>query len=247
MRDVRVYLPPSYDQSIESFPVLIMLDGQLAWTGGFDVGETLDELTSEGAVPPHVIVAIPASSIRAYELTPWNPSHCQRNDAECSRRMHDVTVYSMRDYIFKDVLPRVAKSVRIERGREHTTLFGFSLGGLAAVYMMMHASSEVGRFVISSPSVWWQRMVVVDDALLYHGVMPERVSVDVGANESPDAVGSAVMVREVASLSRALRERGLVDGHSYRQQVYEDSAHTARAVGVRLRDSLRFVLARDER
>lgn len=244
-RDVRVHLPANYDRETERYPILLVLDGQNAWDGGFDLGKSFDAFALAGSIDDHVIIAIPSSSEdRVRELTPWDPAHCPRNDDACSEQHHDITSQSTLRFIFDDVLPLVGRHARILTDREHVSLLGFSYGGLAAVYMMMHAQDRISRFVVCSPSVWWQHRVALDDLNRYRGRMPDRVAIHVGEHESEDSHNAALLVEEVTALSDALTRRGMVADQNLMFTVSPTGAHNVHDVGLRIGPSILFVLRR---
>jgi predicted alpha/beta superfamily hydrolase len=74
-RDVYVYLPPGYDQSGRSYPVLYMQDGQNLFDAAamgqeWQVDETAEELIPSGSIEPIIVVGIGNTGDRIDEYTP---------------------------------------------------------------------------------------------------------------------------------------------------------------------------------
>ncbi|MEL6866829.1 MAG: alpha/beta hydrolase family protein [Bacteroidota bacterium] len=118
-----VYLPPGYDQSTRSYPVVYLLHGysddESAWIQFGEVQLTADQAIAERAIPPMIIVMPDA------KLT-WYLNN------------HDSTVL-YEDMFIKELLPSVEKAYRIRGEKEFRGICGLSMGGYGAlIYAMKH-------------------------------------------------------------------------------------------------------------
>jgi len=197
---VLVHLPPRYDAARrEPYPVLLLHDGQnlAAWRSGalggsWHADETLDRLVTAGRIPPIVMVGIDhAGEDRVGEFTPTSESHAGAG------RAREYT-----DWIVGDLLPALAADLHVRTDFDGLALGGSSLGGLATLWIAATCPERFGRLVVMSPSVWWDRRVILRhlrDAPLNPAA---RIWVDAGRKEG------RMVVRDARALRDLLRQQG---------------------------------------
>lgn len=149
-RTVRIYLPPNYDSSEESYPVLYMLDGQnlfdqfTAFAGEWEVDETLDRLHETFGFDLIVVGIDNGGGNRIGEYTPWShPTHGGG----------DGGLFT--DFIIESLKPFVDSNYRVKSGKENTGIMGSSLGGLLAHYAGLRNPEVFGKVGVFSPSFWY--------------------------------------------------------------------------------------------
>ena len=143
-KELRVYLPPSYDaQPQRRYPVVYYLHG---WTGNernwVEVGR-LDSIADSvmRAGVPEMIIAMPDGDDSWY--TTWNTLE---NAAACRRdtvRTEPASSYCVSwphydDYIVNNVVSHVDRKYRTKADREHRGIAGLSMGGYGAVTLAMN-------------------------------------------------------------------------------------------------------------
>ncbi|HSP11712.1 MAG TPA: alpha/beta hydrolase-fold protein [Salegentibacter sp.] len=146
IKTIRIYLPASYEMSEKRYPVIYMHDAQnlfdkeTAFAGEWEVDESLD--ASEKEV---IIVGIDhGDDKRIDELTPFpNEKYGGGNG--------DAYV----NYIVKNLKPYIDKNFRSKPQREHTGIFGSSLGGLISFYGAIKHPETFGKVGVFSPSFWF--------------------------------------------------------------------------------------------
>ena len=72
---------------------------------------------------------------------------------------------------------------------DDATLFGVSFGGLFATYALLEAPDTFQRYVIGSPSLWWDDRVVFEYEKRYaaeHDDLAARVFIGAGGNETAE-------------------------------------------------------------
>lgn len=114
-----VYLPPSYDDSDERYPVLYFLHGMFGDERKWEnrgCAEILDELIDEGEVPPMIVVA--PSGERSCFWVNWKSGG---NDWE--------------DFVARDLVAEVDRRFRTLADREHRGISGDSMGGYGALHI----------------------------------------------------------------------------------------------------------------
>jgi len=148
-RRIWIYLPPDYDSSELSYPVIYMHDGQnlfdqlTSFAGEWEVDETLNELVDDGYKVPIVVGLDNGGEYRIDELTPWNnPSYGGGQGDEYMQ------------FIVETLKPFVDDNYRTLAERENTAIIGSSLGGLISFYGALsypEVFSKSGQF---SPAYW---------------------------------------------------------------------------------------------
>jgi len=153
-RRIWLYLPPNYDSTTESFPVLYMHDGQnlfdaaTSFAGEWEVDETLNEMYEEGKPVPIVVGIDNGGGDRIDEYTPWPNSQYGGGDGN---------LYAQ--FIVETLKPYIDEHYRTKPEREHTGVMGSSLGGLISHYIGMKYQDVFGKAGVFSPSYWFNDSV----------------------------------------------------------------------------------------
>lgn len=66
----------------------------------------------------------------------------------------------MNAFLTKELLPWIQAKYRAHKEAKHTTIAGFSLGGLAAFYAALQNPHIFGNVLSMSGSVHWKKMVM---------------------------------------------------------------------------------------
>ncbi len=124
-RNFAIYLPPDYDTSQRSYPVLYLLHGagddQTGWVQFGEVLHIADKAISEGKITPMIIVMPDAFTNR---LGYFNDI---RGD------------WDYEDYFFKELMPYVEQSYRIKSEKRYRAIAGLSMGGGGSfIYALRH-------------------------------------------------------------------------------------------------------------
>lgn len=154
IRRIWLYLPPDYETSGLSYPVLYMHDGQnlfdaaTSFVGEWEVDETLNELYQQGLQVP-IVVGIEHGGVeRINELTPW--PHIVNGGGDGDLYM---------EFIVETLKPYIDQNYRTLPEREHTGIMGSSLGGLISHYGALKYQDVFSKAGIYSPSYWYSDSV----------------------------------------------------------------------------------------
>ena len=149
-RRIWIYLPPDYENTSISYPVLYMHDGQnlfdaqTSFLGEWEIDETLNELFSASTAVPIVVGIDNGGSYRMNEYTPWvNPEYGGG----------DGSLYL--DFLVETLKPFIDDSYRTLPDRNNTAIMGSSLGGLISHYGTLKFQDVFSMAGIFSPSYWW--------------------------------------------------------------------------------------------
>lgn len=146
LKTIRVYLPPCYGQSEKRYPVIYMHDAQnlfdakTAFAGEWEIDESLD-----GLEPEVIVVGIDhGGEKRVEELTPFPNEKYGGGNGE-----------AYVNYIINSLKPYIDENFRSKPQREHTAVFGSSLGGLISFYAALKHPETFGKAGVFSPSFWF--------------------------------------------------------------------------------------------
>jgi predicted alpha/beta superfamily hydrolase len=233
-RDITVYLPPGYDADApERFPVLYLHDGQnlfdpqSAFKKGehWRVAETATRLIDAGELPRLIIVGINNSGAgRLYEYT---PSHDRR------RGGGGADAYA--HLVIDELKPFIDAQYRTTPHAANTGIGGSSLGGLVSLYVALKHPEVFGRAAVLSPSVWWDRRVILRHVRDAQPKPPMRIWLDIGTREGQ------YHVENTRLLKAGLVRNGWVEGVDLHYEEVPGGTHSEGAWAERFGRVLRFL------
>ncbi len=123
-RKYAVYLPPCYETSKRSYPVLYLLHGagddQTGWVQFGEVRHITDKAIADGYATPMIIVMPDASEGRLGYT-------------------NDVTgEWRYEDFFFQEFMPYVEKTYRIKAEKRYRAVAGLSMGGEGSFIFALH-------------------------------------------------------------------------------------------------------------
>jgi len=235
MRQVWVYLPPSYATSARRFPVVYFQDGQnvfdahTAFAGvEWRADETLEELAAIGTEA--IAVAIANTPDRIDEYSPVTNSRHAGGRAS-----------AYLEFLVEELKPRIDAALRTQPDRDHTAIVGSSLGGLLALYAGVAAAARFGRVGALSPALDWG---AYDIGYRYGASqqLPSRIWIDMGTAEAHTTSAAAQAVADLHRFAGVLRERGFTDDDSLHCEEVDGARHDEAAWAARLPRVLAFLL-----
>ena len=123
-RKFAIYLPPGYDSSTRSYPVLYLLHGggddQTGWIQFGEVLHIADQAIKEGKATAMIIVMPDASAVKRGFF----------NDISGN--------WNYEDFFFKEFIPYVEKAYRIKGEKRYRAVSGLSSGGGASFMYALH-------------------------------------------------------------------------------------------------------------
>jgi predicted alpha/beta superfamily hydrolase len=224
-RDVVVYLPPGYDADDKPCPVLYMHDGQnlfdpeTAHVRGqhWRMGETADALIAAGTVPPLIVVGVAnTGAARIHEYTPTRDA-----------RLGGGLAHDYGRFLVEELKPFIDTNYRTRTEPECTGLGGSSLGGLVTLHIGLSRPDVFGALAVMSPSVWWDRRVILRTVRAARPKPALRLWVDMGTAEGRRALDDARL------LKAALVGSGWVLGRDLHYAEYEGGTHSEQAWAAR--------------
>lgn len=170
---------PEISPTSEKLPVIFINDGQ--WllgskNSGLNIFELVSSLISEKRINPVIVVGIHSKTDRSSMFIPYEDEWVKQNWGSYTPNADGYT-----NDIIKIIIPFVEKNYHAKPDRQSRAIFGFSLGGLHALWAVLNYQSEFGMAAGSSPSLW-----VGNDALMYapnNIQYPVKIWFDMGTAE----------------------------------------------------------------
>jgi enterochelin esterase-like enzyme len=133
-RNYAVYLPPGYDETDQSYPVLYLLHGSgddhTGWVQFGQVQHIADKAIAEGKAAPMIIVMPDANTqVKGYFNQPDGS-------------------FNYEDFFFRELIPHIEKTYRVRSDRRYRAVSGLSMGGGGTIYYALH-HPEV--FAVAAP------------------------------------------------------------------------------------------------
>ncbi|MDR2681071.1 MAG: esterase family protein, partial [Tannerella sp.] len=123
-RKYSIYLPPGYNETDRSYPVLYLLHGagddHTGWVQFGQVQHIADKAIAEGPAGPMIIVM---------------------PDANTGRRgyFNDIKGdFNYEDFFFKELIPHIEKTYRVRSERRYRAVSGLSMGGGGTIFYALH-------------------------------------------------------------------------------------------------------------
>lgn len=225
-RQLFVYLPPDYlTNEAKRYPVLYLFDGANSFVI-WEVDETARLLIEAQLIEPLIIVGVEHGGTwedRTDEYTPTRFSGKGGKGEETGRML------------VEEVKPFIDREYRTLPDAAHTGLGGASLGGIMAMHLGLRYPQTFGKLAVMSPSVWWDRGVILRSVKSLTAKPEQRIWLDVGSEEG------AGMDKNARRLRDALTEKGwALDSDLY---YFEDkrARHEDIAWALRMNKVLRFL------
>jgi len=199
-REYRIFLSiPQEPSPKNGYPVLYVLDGNAVF------GSMAEAMCLQGRKPhgiePQVIVGIGydaevpiVTDERFYDYTEAAKTSelPERPDGSAWPKTGGIEAFIA--FIEEDLKPAVEALCPIDRRRQG--LFGHSLGGYFALYMLFTRPEAFQSYIAASPSIWWKehslhKRWAAFEQRLQKGEIDAKLLIAIGAEEKPNMVADA--------------------------------------------------------
>jgi predicted alpha/beta superfamily hydrolase len=246
-REVRIWLPPSYEDGEARYPVIYFHDGQNVFRPGGPFGcwfaeDAAAEEMKAGRMREAIIVAVPNNEAdggraRMTEYQPpadVNPRDPSRGKGICDR-------YA--EFLVGRVKPAIDAKYRTLPDRENTAVAGSSMGGLVSLWLGLNTDT-FGAVGVFSPAFWTSPNFTkaVMEGTKKDGL---RIYMDMGTREKGNLTGD--YWNDALSVREALLRQGYVEGEDFLWNPGEGDEHNEKAWAKRLPVALRFLLPEKDR
>jgi predicted alpha/beta superfamily hydrolase len=246
---VYVSLPASYRQGDRRYPVLYVPDleeGFLLVRGANDL-MGLASVLKNFILEEFILVGVPLKSEnvqewarkRTFDLTPTEDEAADKYWSNIlGGEVHSGGAPLFLRTLKEELIPYIEVKYRVTLDRG---LAGYSFGGLFAAYVLFNDGSTFSRYLIGSPSLWWDKGTILKteaDFAKSSKALHGRVFLSVGADEGEDMVGP-FKILTTATTSHAYPDLR-VETH-----IFESTDHFSGMPGALTR-GLRFLYARPQ-
>jgi len=150
-RKIWLYLPPDYNTSTKTYPVLYMADGQnlfdnaTSFSGEWQVDETLNTLFNAGDYGAIVVGVDNGGGARLDEYSPWyNAQYNEGGDGD------DYMLF-----VAETLKPYIDANFRTKPQPQFNALIGSSMGALISVYGACAFPDKFEKVGVFSPAFWF--------------------------------------------------------------------------------------------
>lgn len=234
-QDYHVYvaLPPTYAESKDrKYPVLYVPDHEDIFLGAKAAYGTLDlarSLSMGRKLEEFIIVGVPLQVADpldwARKRTPdLTPTQDKAFESQLSKQMKGVVqsggAAQFLRALKEELIPFIESRYRVTQDRG---LAGYSLGGLFTTWVWMSGDVTFSRFLIGSPSLWWDKEAILkfDPERKLKG----RVFLSMGGAES-----KATMLEPFQRLVATLKDRKDPD-LQWESVIFDGTDHLTGIVG----------------
>ncbi|MFL0352341.1 alpha/beta hydrolase [Xanthomarina sp. GH4-25] len=153
-RVINVWLPPTYKNGNDSFPVLYMPDGGIKEDFPH-IANTLAKLIEEKSIPPYILVGI-ENTERGRDLTGVSENiedekYCPLTDG----------AKNFRGFITEELTNEINNNYRTT---DKKGIIGESLAGLFVMETFMLEPKSFDFYIAMDPSLWWNSFNLVKEA-----------------------------------------------------------------------------------
>ncbi|MFY9242339.1 MAG: alpha/beta hydrolase-fold protein [Polaribacter sp.] len=208
-----LYLPPNYNDSEDSYPVIYMHDAQnlfddaTSYAGEWQIDETLNELYKTTGKSFIVVGVENGGEKRIEEYTPWK--HEKYGGGKGA-------IYI--NFLVNELKPFIDKTYRTKTAAEHTAIIGSSLGGLISFYGGLKNPEVFGKVGALSTSFWFSDKVN-DFAKENGNQQNSKIYFLVGEKEGD------TMVPDTENMAKLLVDSGFPD-KNIKTKIVADGIHS---------------------
>lgn len=203
-REYRIYVnfPANYGEGANAYPVIYLTDGN----GNFPLARSIyGELVRENRMPAALLIGIGyptddgqiISDLRQRDFAPSYFSDYQNPQNNLPSGTSGAAAFFQ--FIWNELKPEIDSRYRTLTG--DNTLIGHSMGGMFGLYVLFQAQGSFNRYLISSPSIWWDNNTVLGDEVTYaagHADLPVRVFMGAGSDETEIATAMQDLAKAVS-------------------------------------------------
>jgi predicted alpha/beta superfamily hydrolase len=225
-RDYRIYIyfPWSYfnNENI-NYPVLYLLDARggfftvVAFLGGMNMAKELPQMMIVGIDYP-TDSGLEWAARRVWDYTPTSvPGMDSYHSKEYGKEVKSGGASQFLTFIRKELIPLIESNFRTNSDK---TFMGFSYGGLFGMYTLFTAPETFDRYLIGSPSLWWDQSVIFEYEGKYYS----------NKKELPASVFISSGELEYRNRNNVKRMVDTLKGRSYRDlklstHIFENETH----------------------
>ncbi|WP_299109703.1 TIM-barrel domain-containing protein [uncultured Tenacibaculum sp.] len=219
-RTVRLYLPPNYNASKKSYPVVYMHDAQnlfdkkTSFSGEWEVDETLNKLFKDKNLELIVVGIDNGGKKRLDEYSPWTNNKYGGGEGD-----------AYLDFVVKKLKPYIDKNYRTIQDKSNTGIIGSSMGGLISHYAALKYPKVFGKVGVFSPAFWFTPEV--KEYSQTHGKLKDtKMYFLAGAKEGNNVAFNEISqtAQDMNAMVKTLKEEGF-NSENIKSKVVPEGKH----------------------
>jgi uncharacterized protein len=231
-----ISLPAGYENANKAYPVFYIVDANAAFysateiiRGGSPMELELPEMIVVGIGYPQEVLDH-FDEIRFRDLTPSEAGPDVREESErfgMAFSMGSGGAGKLLGFIRQELIPMIDAEYRTKP--EKRALWGDSLGGLFALFVLFEHPETFRYYVIGSPYFYWDHGVILQFEEAYsknHTDLPAVVFMAVGSKEEEGSLYQFSMIRHFYEMGGAIRSRKY-PGLDLTTQIFEGETHSS--------------------
>lgn len=247
-----VAFPHDYATSDKTYPLVVVLDangffGMVTETvRAMQIAKELPDILIVGIGYPNLADIREVMDIRIRDLTPTADEAWVGGFLEQMSAFIDVPYTNHGSggadkflaFIREELMPFLETTYRVDSADK--TLLGDSLSGLFALYTLFHQPDSFDRYIIGSPSVFWDNKIVNIYEAEYAAAqtsLPAKVFMSTGSLEGDEPIA------DILALAETMQSRDY-KGLDLTTHVFEDETHVSVAPATFSR-GLRIVFSKE--
>lgn len=220
-----VSLPRHYADTDKAYPVIFVLDADYAFALAHNI---IEHLVDRRNLPEMMVVGIAyagASQVlpvyRHNRTRDYTPTPTLDGGYGPEFQKFSGGGEQFRRFIVTELIPFIAAQYRVKP--DDLTLVGHSYGGLFATYLLLTNPEAFQRYIIVSPSYWYDHRVIFTfeaQAATVRQRLPARVFLAVGSQENP------IMAQDLEQFAAVLTSRQY-QGLQMSSRIFPDENHNS--------------------
>ncbi len=202
-------LPKGYGETDKRYPVMVTLDADYQFA---IASMHVEHLTDRGQAPEMIIVSIgydyDPTDKRAYRINrarDYTPAHTLKGGYGPQIQKYSGGGEKFAEFIRTQVLTLLDQQFRTDP--EERLYIGHSFGGLFGAYLLQDHPDLFNRYILVSPSLWYNEHMMVTEAANNPPNMPRKTYVYMGVGEWENQRGIYMMVDDLKTYAALLSER----------------------------------------
>lgn len=212
---IYISLPESYEESDKHYPVLYILDGDMAYGMAASIARYLQ---FGGNIPNLIIVGI------GYGTLKKDSGNMRQRDYSPTEKIGKPGTTggakNFLNFLTNELFPYIDSNYRTDKNDK--TVFGYSIAGLFGLYTLFNKPETFNRYIIGSPYLPWDNDVIFDEeeqAAIKFTEINAKVFISVGSEESTEKY-----FNPVDELVTILEERNY-KGLTLETKVFDGGTH----------------------
>ncbi len=168
--NIQIAFPEGYEKSKEKYPTIYLLDSN----DDFPLVTAILRRLQEVSLEKSIIIGIAYQEYpKYYRRQDYTPS----NIADIENSGGADLFYNV---LKRELIPVIEEKFNVKK--DSRTIIGHSIGGLFGTYLLFNKDSIFDSYILSSPSIWWDDYLVLNEE--NNSISDKRVFVSVGSEET---------------------------------------------------------------